>query len=274
MKQSGLNGLPDSMGQRIAMAREQERRLVLVEGRPYMAWVASDTLMERIAVAQLCELNMGSQEEIGAAFRMSIRSVYNHYRAFAAKGSAGLLKGKMGPKGQWKITSAVRGKILYVFLKEGISDYERIKERLVRWGEQVGISSIRQVLLANGLGKEMPVSAELATSGELLDPEGWQGQLELDLDWAEGGKLWRRLEDRNESPASPAPTQQHRGGGSAEVQRKGRRYYSPRQRIYLDVLKQGSYNSYAGGLLFSSFLLRRPIQKGHRSVLTEPVFRE
>jgi len=68
VKQSGLNGLPDPAGGRIAMVREQERRLILVEGRPYMAWVANDTLMERIAVGQLCELNLGSQEEIAAAF--------------------------------------------------------------------------------------------------------------------------------------------------------------------------------------------------------------
>jgi hypothetical protein len=67
MKQSGLNGFPDPAGRRIAMVGEQDRRLMLVEGRPYMRWAAGDTLMERIAVAQLCELKMGSQEEIAAA---------------------------------------------------------------------------------------------------------------------------------------------------------------------------------------------------------------
>ena len=57
------------------MMREQDRRLILVNGRPYMRWAVDDTLMERIAVAQLCEFNMGSQQEIAAAFRTSIRSV-------------------------------------------------------------------------------------------------------------------------------------------------------------------------------------------------------
>jgi len=33
-----------------------------------------------------------------------------------------------------------------------------------------------------------------------------------------------------------------------------RRRYSPGQRVYLDQLKQGSYNSYAGGLLFNPLL--------------------
>jgi hypothetical protein len=270
LKQSGLNGFPDLVGRRIAVVREQQRRLILVEGRPYMAWVATDRLMERIAVAQLCELNMGSQEQIAAAFGTSIRSVYRCYRAFAAKGSVGLLRGKRGPKEEWKITSAVRGKILYVFFKEGISDYEQIKQRLVGWGEQVGISSIRQVLLANGLVKEMPASAELARPGELFDPEAWQGQLEFDLDGAEGGKPGGRLADRSASAASAVPTRQHRGGGCAEVERKGRRYYSARQRMYLDVLKQGSYNSYAGGLMFSPFLSRYPFVSTIREVIDVP----
>lgn len=251
---------------RIAMVREEDRRLILVEGRPYMAWVGSDTLMERIAVAQLCVLKLGSQAEIAAAFGITIRSVYDHHHAFVAKGSAGLLREKSGPKREWKITAAVRGKILYVFLKEGIRDYEGIKERLAGWGDQVGISSIRQVLLANGLINEMPVSAELARPAELFAAEGEHGQLELDIDWAEGDKL----ADRGASAASPVRTEQPWSSGPAEVARRGRRYYSVRQRMYLDVLKQGNYNSYAGGLLFSPFLSRYPFMEPIREVVDVP----
>ena len=235
-----------------------------------MRWAVDDALMERIAIAQLCELKMGTQEEIAAAFRTSTRSVYNYLQAFAAKGSAGLVSGKTGPKGEWKITAEVRGKILYVWFKEQIVEYEQIKERLLAWGEEVGISSIRQVLLENGLGKETSVVADLPTPGELFDTDARDQQLDLDFDSAEGGNDKSRPAHTSGSNHAPATIAQQRAKGFAHAETKARRYYSPRQRMYLDQLKQGAYNSYAGGLLFGPFLSRYPFLSTIREILDVP----
>ena len=86
MAQFGFNGFIDSAARRIAVLEDQCKRLVVVEGRPYMLWAVDDVLTEHMAVAQLYELEMGSQQEIATAFRMSGKSVYRYSRVFAAKG--------------------------------------------------------------------------------------------------------------------------------------------------------------------------------------------
>ena len=129
---------------------DQHRKVLMVEGRPYMQWALDDDLAKRIAVVQLHELNLASQEEIAVAFGISSKSVYKYLKRFSARGSVGLAGGKKGPKRRWKINAGLRGKILYAFLKEGILENEQIKERLESWGEKIGISSIRHVLLKTG----------------------------------------------------------------------------------------------------------------------------
>jgi len=99
-----------------------------------MQWAIEDVLTKRLAIVQLHELHLGSQEEIAAAFGISITSVYNTLRRFAAAGPAGLLGATRGPKSRWKITAQVRGKILQAFLKEGIVEYESIRQRLAAGG--------------------------------------------------------------------------------------------------------------------------------------------
>ena len=120
----GINGFIGSADRRIVVLEDRSKKIIIVEGRPYMRWDADDVLTERITIAQLSELAMGSQQEIATAFRMSERSVYHYSRVFAKKGSAGLLGEKKGPKSSWKITTEVRAKILYLFFREGIVEYE------------------------------------------------------------------------------------------------------------------------------------------------------
>lgn len=122
MEQSGFNGFSHSSGRRIDIMSDQHRQILTVEGRPYMQWAVEDVLTKRIATAQPHELNMGPKEEIAVAFGISTKFVYNYIWMFAVKGSAGLVIGKQGPKGKWKINAEVRGKILYAFLREEIVD--------------------------------------------------------------------------------------------------------------------------------------------------------
>lgn len=270
MEQSDFNGLSQASGRRLVLINDQHKQLLTVEGRPYLQWALDDVLTKRIAIVQLHELNIGSQEEIAAAFGISAKSVHKYIKRFAAKGSAGLVGDKKGPKSQWKINAEVRGKILYTFLKERIVEYKKIKVRLESWGEEVGISSIRQVLLENGLVQEVPAVPDLENPRELFHTEEDKQQLMFDFPWAEGGGQGTVDSKRNEGNAPPATGKQKRGRGFARAESRARRYYSPGQRMYLDQLKQGSYYSYAGGLLFSPFLSHYPFLSTIRDILDMP----
>jgi transposase len=265
-----FNGFSDSPARRIVVLEGPHGQLLVVEGRPYMQWALEDVLMRRLAMVQLYELRMGSQEEIAEAFGISTKTVYNYIRTFAADGSAGLFAAARGPKSGWKINARVRGKILHAFLNEGIVEYEPIRQRLAAWGEDLGISSIRQVLLENGLVHEGGVASDLANAVELFHTGGDEQQLVFQFPRAEA---WDRGTDvaKKSEPDPPAAGREQAGGhGLAPVESRARRYYSPGQRMYLDQLKQGSYNSYAGGLLFSPLLYRYPFTSTIREVLDLP----
>ena len=177
MAPSEFNGLAGTRGKRIVLMEDAHRQVLMVEGRPYMQWAIEDVLTKRLAIVQLHELHLGSQEEIAAAFGISTKSVYNTIRMLAAQGPAGLFTATRGPKSPWKVTPQVRGKILQAFLKEGIVGYEAIRQRLVAGGEQVSPGSIRQVLLENGLAPEAQVATDLATPVELFHTEADEQQL-------------------------------------------------------------------------------------------------
>jgi transposase len=256
MDQLGFKGLTNPSDRRIVVMNDQHGQVILVEGRPYMRWPVYDTLTKRIAVAQLYALDMGSQEQIAEAFGISAKSVSNYTRMFTAKGSAGLVGGKHGPKSRWKINPSVRAKILHLFLREGIVEYEKIKTRLAGWGEEVGITSIRQVLIENGLVQEGGGFPDLANPVELFHTEDGEDQLYLDFRSTEGGDRDAGAAQSSELDCLPAAAEQSPGDVFAQAATRAKRYYSPGQRMRLDQLKQGSYNSYAGGLLFSSRIPR------------------
>lgn len=256
MSQFLCNGFENASSKRITLVRDQDRQAVLVEGRPYMKWLPYDEIAERIAIVQLYELKVGSQEEIAAAFGISVKSVYNYVKIFAGEGSVGLIKSKKGPKNKWKINAEVRAKVLYIFLREGLDTYEQIRERLASWGEDVGITSIRQVLIENGLVKEVSIFSDPAEQRELFPIE--EKQLHFEFDGAEGAGQEEVLSESSERYQHGSRAEHKRAAGFSETQRKARRHYSPGQRMYLDQLKQGSYNTYAGGLLFIPFLQQYP----------------
>ena len=87
-------------------------------------------------------------------FDLHINSVQKCVSDFAKNGFQGLNRQRSGPRQRWKLTPRLRSKILLLALKEGILGYEAIQKRLEAWNERVSISSIRQVLLENGLVNE------------------------------------------------------------------------------------------------------------------------
>ena len=106
---------------------------------------------------QLCsctECGLGTEEDLAEAFGRHVRSVQRYVADFAGEGMQGLMPERRGPKGRWKLTVALRGKILLIVLREGIWKLEAIQQRLLEaWHEAVSVPSIQQVLEENGLGE-------------------------------------------------------------------------------------------------------------------------
>jgi transposase len=248
---------------------------VLVKGPPYMIWQSGDEECLRLAIVQLYQCGLGTEEELAVAFGRHVNSVQRYLAEFAGQGMRGLVSERSGPKGRWKITTAVRAKILLIVLREGIWELEAIQQRLAQgWHEVVSMPSIQEVLEENGLGEPKVGGGEDgAVQGELFDL-GNQQQLPLNLgeeaDAPAGGFGELAAPDKEEGIGQSRVL----GGqvGSQALGRGARRNYSSAQRIYLDQLEQGTYNAYAGGLLFTPLLARHQFLPTLRKVVTIPTY--
>ena len=232
---------------------------VFVKGQPYMSWQSGDEGCLRLAIVQLYQCGLGTEEELAAAFGRHVNSVQRHLAEFAGEGMRGLMSERSGPKGHWKITAAVRAKILLTVLREGTWELEAIRQRLAQtWHEAESVPSIQQVLEENGLGEPPSGSGDGgAVQRELFD-FGNERQLRLNLgeDADAPAQGCRGLPaEEKENGMNPGRTL---GGevGDQTVGRGARRDDSSAQRIYLDQLEQGADNAYAGGLLFCPLLAR------------------
>ncbi len=244
---------------------------VLVKGQPFMSWQAGDEESLRMAIVQLYDGGLGTQEELAQAFGRHVNSVGSYIRQFASSGMRGLMAECSGPKGHWKMTAGVRGKILLIVLREGIWKLEEIQQRLSQgWQEEVSLPSIQQVLEENGLRPAQARDEERAAiQAELLPPEP-ERQLCLGLDGVVGGGGQGLAgSHRSEDNSVSAKDQVLSGGaGAGDAELGHRRNYSPAQRIYLDRLEQGDYNAYAGGLLFVPLLARYDFLRALKKVIT------
>ena len=138
----------------ISVVAGEANTRVLVKGQPYRSWPSGDEACVRLAIVQLYDCGMGTQEELAEAFGRHVNSVQRYITDFAGDGLRGLLSGRSGPKRCWKLTPALRGKILLIVLREGIWKLEAIAQRLAElWREEVSLPSIQQVLEENGLSE-------------------------------------------------------------------------------------------------------------------------
>src|SRR5438552_4513216 len=64
---------------------------VLVKGQPYMRWQSGDEGCTRLAIVQLYECGLGTEEDLAAAFGRHINSVQNYLRDFTGEGIQGLM---------------------------------------------------------------------------------------------------------------------------------------------------------------------------------------
>jgi transposase len=232
---------------RIQLIENGTTTRLLVDGQAYMRWPSEDDLSPRLAIAQVSELGLGSYEEIANAFRIHEKSVYNYTRSFSEQGAYGLIPERSGPKGRWKLNARVRGEILFLALNRGILEPKQIKKQLDKWGSEVSIPSIRQVLAENGIAEAPSVADQQIPQAELFDAED-EKQMYLDLGVAGGlSKTPSKKEgaSRETRPRYGGEITDDCGG-----MRRHRSSYSQAQRVYLDQLEQGAFNAYAGGFLF------------------------
>src|SRR5437867_11361013 len=95
-----------------------EMTQVFVKGQPYMSWRSGDEGCLRLAIVQLYECGLGTQEGLAEVFGRHVNSVQKYITEFAGEGMRGLITERSGPKSRWKITPELRGKILLIVLRE------------------------------------------------------------------------------------------------------------------------------------------------------------
>ena len=61
---------------------------VLVKGQPYMSWPSEDEECARLAIAQLYQCGLGTEDELAAAFGRHVNSVRKYLTEFARRGDA------------------------------------------------------------------------------------------------------------------------------------------------------------------------------------------
>ena len=64
---------------------------VLVKGQPYMSWRSGDEGCLRLAIVQLYECGLGTQEGLAEAFGRGVNSVQKYITEFACEGMRGLI---------------------------------------------------------------------------------------------------------------------------------------------------------------------------------------
>ena len=108
---------------------------VVVNGHVYMRWQRNDEAAKRMAIVQLYGTGHGTQEEIARAFGIHVNSVHNYINAVKADGIKGLVNQERGPKEAWKITPAIKFKILEAAFNHrgmALEDVEEENSFLVR----------------------------------------------------------------------------------------------------------------------------------------------
>ena len=224
---------------KIIVAMVEDTKKVLVNGAEYMSYSKDDDETQRLAIVQLCESGVGTQEEVAQAFNIHPNSVTNYLSRFREDGLRGLLTKQRGPQEPWKLTPQRRWKILESAFRQGTNNCARICQSLKQdWNEDLSEDSIRLVLIENGFFAKKEQRQDYEQSEFKFD-----GQLEL----------------RFTKPAVREAIADKKDCGEETKIEKAvsalkRSNYSQAERIYLDQLEQGQYSAYAGGLLFVPLL--------------------
>jgi len=232
---------------KIKIIETEKGKVLLIMNKPYMLWDKMDEVVPKFAMVQLYEQGIATQEELSEIFQVHVKSVYNYITAYKEFGIKGLVEQIKGPKDAWKITPEIRSKILCTVMIDRVREYAKIQEFLKRrYGQDVSIESIRQVLKENGFVEERITMGAVEVS-DLFDGE--DNQMRFNFKYKSEEKVMSTTE-KAELIDTSAKEKENKDNIKTEVQTR----YSRAERKYLDDLERGEYNAYAGGLLFNVLL--------------------
>jgi transposase len=220
---------------------------VLVKGQRYMRWQTQDELAVRLAIVQLHQSGIGTEQDLAGIFKRHISSVKRYIDRFKIEGVSGLIPHRAGPQSRWKLTKNLRAKILMITLKEGVEELGDIQSRLKAvWNEDASLPTIRLVLTDAGLWSE-PLQGldSKIIQRELFDTKESPEQLGFKFS---GDTEVKGIQTMEVTDAKNVV--------DLDDDLDQRSSYSTGQRIYLDCLERGGFNTYAGGLLLVPFLER------------------
>lgn len=216
----------------IQVIEEKGEKKVLAKGQEYMSWRVEDQSSQRMAIVELYKSRLATQEDLAKAFGVHVNTIYNYVTTFEEEGMKGLIGEHSGPKGSWKITPEVRGKILLTVLKDKVKEYSAIQKELEKgWKIKVSIESIRQVLIENGFVEERIREDGVIRQNDLFDERGGM-QLEIgefNNGYTEESLL---LKDKGTGKKDDLNIPVDDRG------KKGLRHYSSVERTYIDRMEQ------------------------------------
>ena len=71
---------------------------LFVKGQPYMSWKIEDEVAKRMAIVQLYDLGLGTQEELAESFEVHVNTVFKYVTRFKEEGTKGLKDELRGQK--------------------------------------------------------------------------------------------------------------------------------------------------------------------------------
>ena len=128
-----------SIGAFAGILETDEGGVVFAFGWAIMSWEAGDEAGRRLAALQLVRLRVASQKEVAAGFGTDPATLWRWEQAQRARGLAGLLSERPGPRGPHKLTSELREEIRRLH-DQGLS-LRKIAERV-----RLSDSTVRRVL--------------------------------------------------------------------------------------------------------------------------------
>jgi len=235
----------------------------LVKGQRYMRWQTQDELAARLAIVQLHQNGIGTEQDLAGIFKRHISSVKRYVDRFAQEGANGLIPHRAGPQTRWKLTKNLRAKILLITLKEGVKELGDIQSRLKAvWDEDTSLPTIRVALTDAGLWNEpLQELDSKIIQRELFDTKESPEQLAFKFS---GGTELKGIQTIAGTDA--------RDNFDSVDDLDQRSSYSTGQRIYLDCLERGGFNTYAGGLLLVPFLERHSFLSVIKRIIDLPTY--
>ncbi len=113
--------------------------VVFIYGWAAMTWDAGDEVARRLAALQLVRLGVASQKQVAAGFATDPATLWRWDQAQRARGLAGLLPERRGPRGPHKLTAELREEIQRL-------DAQGLSLRKIAARTQLSATTIRRVL--------------------------------------------------------------------------------------------------------------------------------